>query len=256
MSDNLSRVSRRKLITRGLSAAAGASSLAAAAKVADYYGLIPPDWGGVWGAGETLTYAAQRLLMSHHSMAREFNCSEISKVIPVSGSHPETDLYERLRHTGFADWRLTVDGLVARPTSFSLAELKNLPSRTQITHQVCEEGWSFIAAWSGVPLSYVLNRVGMGERAKFIVFFAFDETFDSLDLADAFHPQTLLAYNLNGEDLPADHGAPLRVRVARQLGYKSVKYLHRITVTDTMKNIGDGRGSSSPGLGYSWYAGI
>jgi DMSO/TMAO reductase YedYZ molybdopterin-dependent catalytic subunit len=256
MSDNLSRVSRRGLITRGLSAAAGASSLAVAAKIADHYGLIPPDWGGVWGAGETLTYAAQRLLMSHHSMAREFNRSEISTVLPVSGTHPETDSYERLRHAGFADWRLTVDGLVARPTSFSLAELKGFPSSTQITHQACEEGWSFIAAWSGVPLANVLNHVGIGKRAKFIVFFALDETFDSLDLPDAFHPQTFLAHNLNGEDLPTDHGAPLRVRVARQLGYKSVKYLSRITVTDTVKNIGDGRGSSSPGLGYSWYAGI
>jgi DMSO/TMAO reductase YedYZ molybdopterin-dependent catalytic subunit len=256
MSNELLGVSRRKLITRGLLAAAGASSLGLAARVADRYGLIPPDGGGVWGAGETLTYAAQRLLMSHHSMAREFNRSEVSRVIPISGTHPETDVYERLRHDGFADWRLTVDGLVARPAIFSLAELKNFPSRTQITHQACEEGWSFVAAWTGVPLSYVLNHVGVGGRAKFVVFFALDDTYDSLDLPDAFHPQTFLAYNLNGEDLPVDHGAPLRVRVARQLGYKSVKYLSRITVTDTMQNIGDGRGSSSPGLGYSWYAGI
>jgi DMSO/TMAO reductase YedYZ molybdopterin-dependent catalytic subunit len=256
MSNNRSAISRRKLITSGMIAAAGVSSLAVATKVADRYGLIPPDSSGIWGPGETLTYAAQRILMFHHSMAREFNRSEISKVIPVSGRHPQTDPYERLRSSGFADWRLVVDGLVARPASFSLTELKMLPWRTQITHQACEEGWSFIAAWTGVPLSYVLDHVGVSQRAKFVVFFGFDNIYDSLDLPDAFHPQTLLAYNLNGQDLPTDYGAPLRVRVARQLGYKSVKYLSRITVTDTMKNIGDGRGSSVPAYGYSWYAGI
>lgn len=257
MSDNVSGISRRKLITRGLTAVAGVSGLGVAAKIADSYGLIPPDWGGVWGAGETLTYAAQGILMSHHSRAREFNRSEISKVAPINGKHPQTDPYERLRHAGFTDWRLTVDGLVARISSFSLAELKSFPSRSQITHQACEEGWSFIAEWTGVPLSYVLNRVGISERAKFVVFFTFDERWwGSLDLPDAFHPQTFLAYGMNGEDLPTDHGAPLRVRVARQLGYKSIKYLSRITVTDTMKNFGDGRGSSAPAHGFSWYAGI
>ena len=257
MSDNVPRVSRRKLITRGLTAVAGVSGLGVAAKIADHYGLIPPDWGGVWGPGETLTYAAQRILMTLHSMAPEFNRSEISKVAPVNGKPPQTDLYERMRHAGFADWRLAVDGLVARPSSFSLAELKSFPSRSQITHQACEEGWSFIAEWTGVPLSYLLNLVGISERAKFVVFFTFDERWwGSLDLPDSFHPQTFLAYAMNGEDLPAGHGAPLRVRVARQLGYKSIKYLTRITVTDTLKNIGDGRGSSAPSHGLSWYAGI
>jgi DMSO/TMAO reductase YedYZ molybdopterin-dependent catalytic subunit len=254
--ENVSGISRRKLITGGLTAAAGVSGLAAAGTIANHYGLIPPDWGGVWGAGETLTYAAQRILMSHHSMAREFNRSEISKVVPISGKHPESDPYERLRHVGFADWRLSVDGLVARPSSFSLAELKSFPSCTQDTHQACEEGWSFIAAWAGVPLWSLLNHIGISDKAKFVVFFPFDTAWDSLDLPDAFHPRTFLAYNLNGEDLPTDHGAPLRARVARQLGYKSVKYLARITVTDTLKGIGDGRGSAAPSYGYSWYAGI
>ena len=256
MNDNPSGISRRKLIIQGLIGGAGVSSLAVAAKVAYRFGLVPPDSGGVWEPGETLTYAAQRLLMSRHSMAREFNRSEISKVVPINGKHPQTDPYERLRHGDFADWRLTVDGLVARPSSFSLAELKSFPSRTQITHLACEEGWSFVAAWTGVPLSYVLSHVGISERAKFVVFFTFGRTFDSLDLPDAFHPQTLLAYNMNGGDLPTDHGAPLRVRVARQLGYKGVKYLYCVTVTDSMKNIGDGRGSSAPTFGYSWYVGI
>jgi DMSO/TMAO reductase YedYZ molybdopterin-dependent catalytic subunit len=249
-------VSRRKLITVGLGAAAGVSGLAIAAKLADRYGLIPPDHGGIFGAGETLTYAAQRILTSHHSLAREFNRSEISKVIPVNGKPPETEPYRRLLAGNFADWRLRVDGLVARPTSFSLAELKRYPSRTNITHQACEEGWSFIAEWTGVPLSYVLNLVGVSPKARFVVFFPFDDSWDSLDMADALHPQTVLAYGMNGQEMPSGHGAPLRIRVPRQLGYKNVKYLSRITVTDTMKTIGKGMGSAAPEYGYSWYAGI
>jgi DMSO/TMAO reductase YedYZ molybdopterin-dependent catalytic subunit len=248
-------VSRRKLIT-GLTAAAGVAGLGVATKIADHYGLIPPDWRGIWGPGETLTYATQRLLMASGSLAREFNRSEVSKVIPVSGPQPKTDPYQRLLARGFADWRLTIDGLVARPAAFSLDEIKRMPAKTQITHQACEEGWSFIAEWTGVPLSYVMNLVGVSAKAKFVVFWPYDESWDSLDLPDAYHAQTFLAYNLNGKDLPADHGAPLRVRVARQLGYKSVKYLHRLTFVDSMKNVGDGRGSAAPSYGYSWYAGI
>jgi len=249
-------LSRRSLITTGLSAAAGASGLAAAAVLAGRYGLIPPDHGGIYGVGETLTYAAQRILMSQHSLAREFDRSQISKVFPVNGEPPKDDTYKSQLAKGFVDWRLDIDGLVARPGSFSLADLKGFPSRTQITHQACEEGWSFIAEWTGVPLSYVLNLAGVLPQAKYVVFFPFDTNWDSLDMADALHPQTLLAYGMNGEELPAPHGAPLRLRVARQLGYKSVKYLSNITVTDTLKDIGKGLGSISPEIGYSWFAGI
>jgi DMSO/TMAO reductase YedYZ molybdopterin-dependent catalytic subunit len=248
--------SRRKFINGSIAAAAGLSGLAIAGHYANAYGLIPPDSGGVWGVGETLTYAAQRLLMSRHSMAREFNRSEVSKVIPVSGPPPKTETFERLTATAFADWRLTIDGLVARPSTFSLDQLKRMPSRTQITHQACEEGWSFIAEWTGVPLSYVLNLVGISPQAKYVMVFPYDDAWDSLDLPDAFHPQTFLTYSLNGSDLPTDHGAPLRLRVARQLGYKSVKYLSRITVTDSLKNVKNGLGSVQPDFGYSWYAGI
>ena len=240
----------------GLAAAAGACGLGVAARLADDYGLIPPDYGGIYGAGETLTYAAQKLLMSRRSLAREFNRSEISKVFPINGGVPENETYARLQAGGFADWRLLVEGLVARPFAFSLAELKSFPSRSQITHQACEEGWSFIAEWTGVPLSYLLNLAGVYPNAKYVAFFPFDESWDSLDMSDAFHPQTLLAYGMNGQELPAPHGAPVRLRVARQLGYKSVKYLVRITVTDSLKNIGKGLGSISPEIGYSWYAGI
>lgn len=248
-------ISRRKLMT-GLSVAGGAAGLAVAARLADRYGLIPPDWGGVYGPGETLTYACQKVLTSGHSMAREFSRSEISKVAPVSGEPPKGDDYQELLAGKFVDWRLEVDGLVARPMSFSLADLQRLPSRTQITEQICEEGWSFVSEWTGVPLSHMMNLVGVLPRAKFVVVFPFDESWDSLDMQDALHPQTLIAYAMNGQLLPTKHGAPVRLKVPRQLGYKSVKYLARITITDTLKNIGTGRGSASPDAGYSWYAGI
>jgi DMSO/TMAO reductase YedYZ molybdopterin-dependent catalytic subunit len=146
--------------------------------------------------------------------------------------------------------------MVERPLELSLAELKALPSRSQITHQACEEGWSFIAEWTGVPLATVLEHVGTKPGARWVFFFAFDQWWDSIDMADALHPQTLLAYGMNGTALPLDHGAPLRLKVARQLGYKSLKYLQRIVVTDDASAIGDGLGSGSPGEGYSWYAGI
>jgi len=146
-------ITRRKLITTGLAAAAGLAGLKAAADIADHYGFLAPDHNGLLGAGEALTYGTQRILMARHSTAREFDRSEISKIIPVNGEPPNTDPYQRLLAGGFSDWRLRVDGLVARPSTFSLVELKRLPSRSQITHQACEEGWSFIAEWSGVPLS-------------------------------------------------------------------------------------------------------
>ena len=253
MSGNLSR---RKLIKAGLAVAAGACGLEVAGRLADRYGLIPPDSGGIYGLGETLTYASQRLLLSRHPLAREFSRSQISAVCPINGDPPEDETYERSLAGGFGDWRLTVDGLVERPASLSLADLKSYPSRSQITNQVCEEGWSFIAEWTGVPLSYVLDLASVRPQARYAVFFPFDGNWDSLDMPDALHPQTLLAYGMNGQELSVEHGAPLRVRVARQLGYKSVKYLSRITLTDTLKNIGDGRGSISPEIGYSWYAGI
>ncbi len=248
-------IGRRKLITTGL-AAAGAGGLAVAAHLANRYGLIPPDDNGLYGIGETLTYASQRLLTFHQPLAREFNRSEISKIAPVNGNPPESDDYQRLLSGSFADWRLTVGGLVARPVSFSLPELKSFPSHTQITHQACEEGWSFIAEWTGVQLSYILSLAGIQPQAKYVAFFPFDQSWESLDMADAWHPQTLLAYAMNGEELPTPHGAPIRLRVSRQLGYKSVKYLSRILVTDTLKNIGSGLGSYAPEIGYSWYAGI
>jgi DMSO/TMAO reductase YedYZ molybdopterin-dependent catalytic subunit len=250
------RISRRKLIRTGLGAVAGAGALGVLVRFADRYGLIPANHRGIYGLSETLTYAGQRLLTKLPSMAREFDRSRISKVIPVNGKAPKAETYQRFLAGGFADWRLTLDGMVARPRSYSLAELKDFPSRSQITHQACEEGWSFIAEWTGVPLSYVLERAGIHPGARYVFFFTFDGWWDSLDMDDALHPQTLLAYAMNGPEMPVDHGAPLRLKVARQLGYKNLKYLSRITVTDSAKGIGDGLGSGLPAAGYSWYAGI
>ena len=149
-----------------------------------------------------------------------------------------------------------VDGMVARPSEFSLAQLRSYPSRTQITEHICEQGWSAIAEWTGVPLSLVLNEVGIHPKARYVFFYSIDGWWDSLDMADAWHPQTLLAYAMNGRDLPVPHGAPVRLRVERQLGYKNLKYLSAITVTDSTKDWGKGLGAQGAENGYSWYAGI
>jgi DMSO/TMAO reductase YedYZ molybdopterin-dependent catalytic subunit len=249
-------VSRRKLITTGLAAAAGVAGLGAAARIAQSYGLIPPDHGGIWGAGETLTYASQRLL-TRHSLAREFSRSQISKPPFANEIPPHKDAFKNLQAGGFADWRLAVDGMVARPASFSLAQLKSYPSRSQITMVQCEEGWSYIAEWIGVPLSQILQAVEVHSHARYVVYFSIDpDWWDSVDMAEALHPQTFLTYGMNGDELPIGNGGPLRLRVARQLGYKSVKFITRLTVTDNLKSFGKGLGSASPEGGYSWYAGI
>jgi DMSO/TMAO reductase YedYZ molybdopterin-dependent catalytic subunit len=145
---------------------------------------------------------------------------------------------------------------VARPAAFSLAELQRMPSVSQITLHVCEEGWSFIAEWTGLRLSYLLDLVGISPMARYVVFMPYDDWWGSLDMVDALHPQTLLAYGMNGSGLPTDHGAPLRLRVERQLGYVSIKYLSRIIVTDSLESFGQGLGSAAPEIGYAWYAGI
>ena len=252
----MSEISRRKLITRGLAAAAGLSGLALAERVADRYGLIPPDHGGVYGPGETLTYAVQRLL-TRHSLAREFSRSQISKRPFANETSPPTDAFKRLQADGFTGWTLSIDGLVAHPASLSLDDVKRLPVRSQITQVACEEGWSYVAEWAGTPLVEVLNAVGILPQARYVVYFSIQpDWWESIDMADALHPQTLVTYAMNGSDLPVAFGGPLRLRVPRQLGYKSVKYITRITVTDTLKRFGKGLGSASPEGGYAWYAGI
>jgi DMSO/TMAO reductase YedYZ molybdopterin-dependent catalytic subunit len=252
----MSDFSRRKLITTGLTAAAGVTGLGVATRLAQKYGLVPPDHGGIYGLGETLTYASQRLL-TNHSLAREFSASQISKPPLANEMAPPTDAFKRLQAGGFADWRLSIDGMVDRPATFSLAQLKSYPSRSQITMVQCEEGWSYIAEWIGVPLSHVLGLVGVHPQAKYVAYFSFQpDWWDSMDMADALHPQTFLTYGMNGGELPVGNGGPLRMRVPRQLGYKNVKFITRLTVTDNLKSFGKGLGSASPEAGYAWYAGI
>jgi DMSO/TMAO reductase YedYZ molybdopterin-dependent catalytic subunit len=252
----MSTISRRKLITAGLAATAGVSGLAGAARLARRYGLIPPDGGGLYGPGETLTYAAQRLL-TRHSLAREFAPSQISKPPFANEVAPLGETFQRLQKGSFAEWRVAVDGMVARPASFSLGELKSFPSRSQITHLACEEGWSYIAEWSGVPLSHILDVVGILPQARYVVYRSFQPNWwESIDMADAMHPQTLVTHRMNGGELPVGFGGPLRLRVPRQLGYKSLKYITRLTVTDSLKGFGKGLGSAEPESGYAWYAGI
>ncbi|HWC17149.1 MAG TPA: molybdopterin-dependent oxidoreductase [Terriglobales bacterium] len=249
-------ISRRKLILSGLAATASASGVAVAARLAQKYGLIPPDHGGIYGLGETLTYASQRLL-TRHSLAREFPRNQISPRPFQNELAPLTPEFKRLQAGGFADYRLSIDGMVHEPASFSVADLKSCPSRSHITEIACEEGWSYIAEWIGVPLSHVLNQVGVHPQARYVVYESMEpDTWDSIDMADALHPQTFLCYGMNGSDLPVPHGGPLRMRLPRQIGYKNIKFINRLTVTDNLKKFGKGCGSAACEAGYAWYTGI
>jgi DMSO/TMAO reductase YedYZ molybdopterin-dependent catalytic subunit len=221
----------------------------------------PPTYGHVLRMGDLLTYKAHRLLLPAHSLAREYDYRDISSVPAIGTTNPADPnksifnkeygpVYDRLLANNFSDWRLIVEGSVTRPGAFSLADLKRMPSRTQITRHTCEEGWSAIAQWTGVPLRNVLQAVGTRPTARFVRFDAYDAYADGIDMLDALHPQTILAYGMNGRDLPISHGAPLRARVETQLGYKSQKFLRRIVVTDHFDDNWNIRN------GWSWYAGI
>jgi DMSO/TMAO reductase YedYZ molybdopterin-dependent catalytic subunit len=252
----MSKISRRKFVTAGLAATAGVSSLGVAANFAKRYRLVPPDGGGIFGPGETLTYAAQRLF-ARHSLAREFPRSMISKVPFANDMPPLNDVFNRLQAGAFADWRLSIEGMVARPESYSLADLKSFSVSSQITEVVCEEGWSYVAEWTGTPLFDVLNASGILPQARYLVYFSIDpDWWESIDMADVQHPQTLLAWGMNDGDLPVAFGGPLRLRVPRQLGYKSVKFVNRLMVTDSLKGFVSALDPKSPNSGYAWYAGI
>ena len=249
-------ISRRKLITGGIAVAAGASGVAVAANLARRHGLIPPDSGGLYGPGETLTYAAQRIL-NHHAMAREFSRSDISANPFANEVAPLGDEFQRLQAGRFADWKLIVDGTASRPTTFSYEEIMSFPKTSHTTMIGCEEGWTYIAEWTGVPLSYILDRVGALPHTRYVVYRSIQpDWWESIDMNDALHPQTVVATGMNGADLPVPFGGPLRLRIPRQLGYKSIKYLAHLTLADSMKSFGKGTGGSASDGGYAWYAGI
>ncbi len=249
-------LSRRRLIAAGIASATTLSAAAIAAKLASRYGLVPPDGAGLYGPGETLTYAAQRLL-TRHSLAREFAPAQISRPPFANEVAPLGAPFRKLQDSGFTSWRLAIDGDVARPATFTITDLRAFPRRTQITHLACEEGWSYIAEWTGVPLSHILDLVGASPQARYVVYRSIQpDWWESIDMDDALHPQTLIAHSMNGADLPVPFGGPLRLRVPRQLGYKSVKYITSLTVTESLKSFGKGLGSASPEGGYAWFAGI
>ncbi|CAN7556676.1 molybdopterin-binding protein [Rhizobium rhizogenes] len=225
------------------------------------------DVAAVIRSAEKLTMKAQRLLQGPDALAREFAESDISPSFRVNGtSVPDSEEYAALADGKFAAWRLKIDGLVDRPREFSLADLKTLPARTQITRHDCVEGWSAIGKWTGVPLGILLSTVILKPTARYVVFHCADELektldgsgryYESIDLIDAYHPQTILAYQMNGQELSIGHGAPLRLRVERQLGYKQAKYIMRIEIVDSFAGFSGGNGGYWEDRGYEWYAGI
>jgi len=254
-------ISRRRILA-GLISGAGTALLAGCDRMTQN-----TEFAALLRNTEKLTMGSQRLLLGRQSLAREYGLADLSPVFRANGTQaPESEEYNRLREDGFADWRLRVDGLVQQPLNLSLSDLKRLPSRTQITRHDCVEGWSAIGQWQGVPLGRILDIAWLKPGARYVVFHCADEletTFDgsgryyeSIDLLDAYHPQTILAYAMNGDDLPVAHGAPLRLRVERQLGYKQAKYLMRLEVVSAFDTLWGGRGGYWEDRGYEWYAGI
>lgn len=223
-------------------------------------------WGAYW------TQHTQRFLLSGGQLAREYKPSEISKDFKPNGTlNPDYPAYNQAAADQFANWKLVIDGMVARPLSLSLAQLRGLPARTQITRHDCVEGWSAIGGWTGAPLGLLLKAAGVQPNAKYAVFYCADnldgepakggqqapgQYYESIGMADAYHPQTLIAYGMNGQPLGVPHGAPLRLRVERQLGYKQAKYIQRISLTDTLAGINGGKGGYWEDRGYEWYAGM
>jgi len=216
------------------------------------------------GISESLSSAAQHLITTRKSMAQEFTEADLSPQFRSNGTaKPNDPQYQAMAARGFSDYRLELRGLIEQPVSFSLAELRELPSRTQITRHDCVEGWSAIGKWKGVQLSMLLERVRPKPEARYVVFRCADAMendgtlyYESIDMEDAYHPQTILAYQLNDAPLPVANGAPIRVRVERQLGYKMAKFITSIELVSTFDHIGRGKGGYWEDLGYQWYAGI
>ena len=253
------RRERRALLRAALVAAAGGSLAGCDAVSNDEHAV------NVLRSAETLTRSVQRTL-GRRAMAQEFPASQIApKFRPNGTTMPPGAAYAAMLADGFASWRLQVDGLVDRPLVFRLAELRAMPSRTQITRHDCVEGWSCIGQWKGVRLSHVLQLARPKPQARYVVFHCLDQMdegddrslyYESVDLDDANHEQTILAWELNGQPLPVENGAPLRARVERQLGYKQPKYLRRIEVAERFADQGRGRGGYWEDQGYNWWAGI
>ena len=255
------RPSRRTWL-RGLAATAAAAFATACDRVAG----DPAVRAGLRGA-ERLNHGLHRALFDRRTLAREYPESAISAVFRANGSvNPSDPDYRALAAEEFAGYRLVVDGLVEQPLALDLATLRTMPSRSQVTRHDCVEGWSAIARWTGARLAPILDLARLKPEARYLVFHCFDTLdpesgedgryYESIDLVDAFHAQTLLAYEMNGAPLGVAHGAPLRLRVERQLGYKHAKYVRRIEVVADFRHISGGKGGFWEDRGYEWYAGI
>lgn len=249
-----------KVSRRGLIAAAPAGLLLAGCDRL----TASPGFRAILRSAEGLTMRAQRIITDRNALAREFSESDMSPTFRANGTRmPVGEDYAAHVAANFADWRLVVDGLVRRPLSLSLAQIGTMPARTQITRHDCVEGWSAIGKWHGTPLHHILSAAQLRDDARFLIFHCADRYgsrgfyYESIDLIDALHPQTILAWGLNGKRLPVGNGAPLRLRVERQLGYKHAKYVQRIEAVASLAGIGGGRGGYWEDTNdYEWYAGI
>ncbi len=253
----IERPSRRRLL-RGALAGAGVGLLAGCDALSRKRGFVD-----ALELAEPLNQRLQRLLTGDR-LAREFPESMISPVFRPNGStDPQTPEYLALKAGGFAAYRLQVRGLVEKPLEFSLDAIRAMPSRTQITRHDCVEGWSVIGQWAGVPLGALLDKAGVKPGARYVVFHCFDDYgkdgsryYESIDLLDAYHPQTIVAHSLNGSPVPIANGAPLRMRIERKLGYKQPKYLRTIEVVDSYAHLQGGKGGFWEDRDYDWYGGI
>jgi DMSO/TMAO reductase YedYZ molybdopterin-dependent catalytic subunit len=250
-------ITRRGLLIAG-AATAGTALLAGCDRLYESLPTRP-----LLDFGQLLSYRAHRLLLAGQPLVREYALDDVSPDFPSNGTAmPDGFGYFDLITSNFANWRLKVDGLVRNALSLSLDEIKQLPARTQVTQHSCDEGWTAIGQWTGVPLAQLLQRAELQPEARYIVFHCLDEMnagdfyYESIDLFDAFHPQTILAYGMNGSALPIRHGAPLRLRVERQIGYKNAKYVTRVEAVDRLGAFGRGKGGYWPDRGYQWYAGL
>lgn len=257
------RAASRRTLLRSALAAAGTLSLSAYDRLSN-----TPAFVDVLKSAQHLSHSAHQLVAGRKAMAQEFSQADVAAHFKANGTLvPRDPDYAALMQGGFKDWKLQVAGLVERPAAFTLAELRAMPARTQITRHDCVEGWSSIGKWKGVQLGHVLEQVKPLPSAKFVVFRCADSMedpasgvdstyYESVDLDDAYHAQTVLAYELNDQPLPVNNGAPLRARIERQLGYKHAKYLMRVELVDSLASIRGGSGGYWEDAGYEWYAGI
>ena len=258
-------ITRRNFL-RG-SAVAGSGLVLAGCNQFDFLGSKENQVRQAMEQANVLTYKVQRALIGDQTLAREYAASEIRQGQRPNGSvDPTTPEYLFLKMQNFADYKLTIKGLVDREVSFSLDELRNMPARTQITRHDCVEGWSCIAKWTGTQLGPLLDMAGVKSTARYCVYHCYDNIqrtlsgdilyYTSSDLIDAYHPQSILSYGLNDAVLPVANGAPIRLRIERALGYKQPKYLHTVELVDDLAPFGKGRGGYWEDTGYDWYGGI